>query len=418
MFQELNISQLDALISLSNAVDLISPVVANHHKRVAYIASSLAAELGRPVREQNDLVVAGALHDVGALSLSDRLEILNFDVEPTNKHSEIGYRLLRSFELMSEIALLVRHHHLSWNGGVGSEVNGEAVPLGSHILHLADRVAVLVNQRQEILQQSAPISEKIQEQSGKRFMPEVVEAFRNLAGKEYFWLDTLSQSIDSDWHGVSSLARAELDLWGLLDLAKLYCKIIDLRSSFTATHSSGVAHGAEALARLFGFGEKRCQMMKIAGYLHDLGKLRVPVEIIEKPGRLTDGEFAVVRSHTYFTYRVLEKIKGLEDINQYASFHHERLNGTGYPFHIGSDDLLLGSRIMAVADVFTAMTEDRPYREGLKEGEVKRALEKSVKDSMMDGNVVSVLIRNFDEIDSIRRSAQAAALREYQEIQS
>ncbi len=414
--QDIVVSQLDVLVSLSSAVDLVSPALTNHHKRVASIALSIANELGLSRDQRGNLILAGALHDIGALSLGERLETLRFEIKSPHRHAEIGGFLIQSLEPLAGSASLVRYHHVPWNEGAGREFNGEEVPLGSHVLHLADRVDVMIDKRRDVLGQASRICKKIKELSGKWFVPEMVEAFISLASKESFWFDVVSPSSDSFRLDLTGLPRMELDQEGLLDLARLYRKIIDFRSSFTSTHSSGVAHCAESLARLVGFGQRRCQMVKIAGYLHDLGKLRVPAEILEKPGRLNEREFAIVRSHPYFTYRVLGKIRGLEDINMYASFHHERLNGRGYPFHIGDDDLLLGSRIMAVADVFTAIAEDRPYRKGMSESEVRRVLDQLVKDRALDGNVVSLLIRNFDEVNSARAEAQESARREYQEF--
>jgi len=106
----------------------------------------------------------------------------------------------------------------------------------------------------------------------------------------------------------------------------------------------------------------------------------------------------------------------LDVINTWASFHHERLNGKGYPFHYKGEDLSLGSRIMAVADVSTAITEDRPYRKGMASNEALQVLGQMAGDSVLDSNAVSSLRLHYDEINSIRIVAQAAVSKEYQEF--
>ncbi|MFQ6083564.1 MAG: HD-GYP domain-containing protein [Candidatus Aminicenantia bacterium] len=416
MIRESKIHQFDLIMSLSSAVDLVSQVVANHHKRTAYIASSIAAELGLSKEEQNDLVIAGALHDIGAISLKERLDTLNFEIEDPHRHAELGYLLIKTFEPFSKIALLVRSHHVPWSEGNGSEFRGKPVPMGSHILHLADRVDVLINIQKEVLGQVKDIYNKIENHAGKMFVPELVEAFKSLTTKEYFWLDAVAPSIDQILSRQVRLATIGLDLDGLLSLAKLFSQVIDFRSRFTSTHSSGVAVSAEVLARLVGFSERECQQMKIAGYLHDLGKLAVPVEILEKPGKLTEDEFNVVRSHTFYTYRILEPISALDVINTWASFHHERLDGTGYPFHHKGQDLSLGSRIMAVADVFTAITEDRPYRKGMASNKALQVLQKMADNSVLDPNIVSLLRLHFDEINSLRIATQKTSVEDYQKF--
>jgi len=416
MIKELRISLFDLIMNLSDAMDLISPSLVNHHKQVAYIAFSIGEELNLPVEQKNELILAGASHDIGAFSLKERMELMQFEVEDTYTHARIGYSLLKMFEPLSSVATLVRFHHVPWDAGGGSEFDGEQVPDGSHLLHLADRVAVLINKREEVLGQVNMICEMIKEQSGKMFVPHLVDAFMNLSTKEYFWLDAVSQSISQLLRSRASLETIEMDIDSLSSFAKLLSKIIDFRSPFTATHSSGVAASAESIAKFAGFSERECQLMRIAGYLHDLGKLVVPKEILEKPANLTENEFNVIRSHTFHTYRTLEPIGSLDIINAWASFHHERMDGTGYPFHHKGKDLALGSRIMAVADVFTAITEDRPYRKGMSSDSALQVLQNMADSYALDPSIVSLLINHFDEINSFRISAQAPSAKEYQEL--
>ncbi|AZR73977.1 phosphohydrolase [Anoxybacter fermentans] len=417
MIKELHVSLFDIIICLSDALDLISPAVINHHKRVAYIALNIAAEMGLSKEEQTGLIIAGILHDIGAFSLKERLSSLNFELDFPHQHAEKGYFLLKIFEPFARVAPLVRYHHVPWNNGEGSKFKGESVPLGSHILHLADRIDALINKQQEVLGQVKEICEKINQYSGELFIPDLVEVFNRLAEKEYFWLDAVSSSINQVLARKARFITVGLDLEELLNLTRLFSRIIDFRSRFTATHSSGVAATAEALAKIMGMSKRECMMMRIAGYLHDLGKLAVPAEILEKPGKLTGDEFNIIKGHTFYTYRILENVGGLEEINTWASFHHERLDGKGYPFHHKADDLSLGARIMAVADVFTAITEDRPYRKGMTKDKALHVLKKMVNNSALDPMIVSSLIKNYEEINSIRIAAQITASKEYEEFE-
>ena len=411
----MNIPLFDMILCLPDAMDLISPAVVDHHKHVAYIASALSAELGLTKEEQIELLTAGALHDMGALSLKERLEILNFEMEFPHQHAEAGYLLLKTFEPFSKIANMIRYHHIPWDRGQGSEVMGKQVPIGSHILHLADRVDILINKHKEVLGQVEEICKKIVSYSTIKFMPELVKAFVKLAAKESFWFDTVFPSIGQILARKASATTIELDLEGLLNLAKLFSRIIDFRSRFTAVHSSGVAASAEALAGFNGFSREECQMMRIAGYLHDIGKLAVPAEILESQAKLGEDEFRIIKSHTFYTRRILETISGLDVINAWASLHHERLRGQGYPFHFQGEELSLGSRIMSVADVFTAIAEDRPYRKGMGKEEALEVLKQMGETSKLDSGIVSTLKLHYDEIDSIRIVAQSAVSKEYEE---
>jgi HD-GYP domain-containing protein (c-di-GMP phosphodiesterase class II) len=403
----------DLVLCLSRAMDLVSPAVAEHHRRVACLATMLARELGFPADETQELATAAALHDAGALSLRERLETLRFELDSPWKHSELGYRLLKTFKPFAGVAPLVRYHHLPWSDGRGASHEGLPVPRGSHLLHLADRVTVLVKGRGNILGQTRRIRCLIEEGAGRKFVPEHVEAFRALSEKESLWFDFSYGSPAQTETEASTPASFDLDLAGLESLGRLISHIIDFRSRFTATHSSGVAATAGVLAGLCGFSEERCLMMRVAGRLHDLGKLAVPAEMINKPSKLFRSEFNVMKSHTFYTYRILEPLGELHTINTWASYHHERMDGRGYPFRVGAEELSLGSRIMAAADVFTALTEDRPYRKGLPRERVTRVLRQMARSEKLDTGVVSTLLERYDQMDAARREAQREAEAEY-----
>lgn len=413
--RKLHIPMFDMILCLSNAIDLVSPAVVDHHKRVAYIASVISEEFAVSRDEQTEVMMAGALHDIGAFSLRERLDTLNFEMTSPHRHGEAGYLLLKTFRPFSRAAVMIRYHHVPWNEGRGAESRGNQVPTGSHILHLADRVDVLTGRDREVLGKVSGICERIEKESGKHFMPELVEVFLNAARKESFWLDIVFPSISQVLARRARAATIELDMEGLLGLAKLFSLIIDFRSRFTAVHSSGVAATASSLAGFCGFSDEDCRLMSIAGFLHDLGKLSVPAEILESPGRLGEEDFRIIKGHTFYTCRILETIADLDVITAWASFHHERLEGKGYPFHYGGKELSFGSRIMSVADVFTAITEDRPYRKGMTQEEAFKVLEEMTEASTLDSEIVSILKQHYDKINATRNAAQAAAYQEYEE---
>jgi putative nucleotidyltransferase with HDIG domain len=156
----------------------------------------------------------------------------------------------------------------------------------------------------------------------------------------------------------------------LVQLSKIFSHIIDFRSKFTAKHSAGVAKTAERLAELVGFSPMECRMMLVAGYLHDLGKLAISDEVLEKPAKLTIDEYNEIRAHTYYTYRLLEPIAEMKTINEWAAFHHEKLNGKGYPFHLAGTTYLWAHGLWRWRMCFTAVTESRPYRKSMPKEEI------------------------------------------------
>lgn len=407
----LNLSPL--LIAISEALDLVSRPLVNHHKQVAYLAFHLGRALGLTGRELKELTMAAALHDIGGLSLASRLEVLDFDLATPERHTIPGYLLLRKFPPFAGVADLTRFHHLPWQQGAGKEYAGQPVPRAAHLLHLADRVAILVRPDAEILSQTAAILEKIETQRGTKFMPEAVEALRELADREAFWFDLVSPAVCDTIIGEPSLGMAESTMADLQDLAQMFRQLIDFRSGFTATHSNGVAAVAHWLADKADFSPAACQRMKIAGFLHDIGKLVVPQEILEKKKNLSQEDFYSIRKHPYFSHRILSQVPGFEEISQWAAFHHERLDGTGYPFHLDNERLATGARLIALADTFTALTETRPYRSAMSGRGTLQALEGMVKGGKLDDALYALLHAHFGEVDALRGEAQYAALEEH-----
>jgi HD-GYP domain-containing protein (c-di-GMP phosphodiesterase class II) len=412
----MNIHLFELILSAGEVVDLMSPAVNDHQKRVTYAAHAIAQEMGLGPDELSDIAVAAALHDIGALSLKEKLDLLEFEVKDPHLHAMRGAHLLGMFRPFERAAKIVRYHHQPWRQGEGAEGVGEEVPLESHIINLADRVAVLAGNSGDILERAEEITLKVAAQSGSKFHPDAVEAFRALAGTEYFWFDLMSPTVGRTLEQMVGDRYMLTDASELEGFAMMTAQMIDFRSRFTATHTSGVAACAEELARRVGFDEEECMMMKTAGYLHDLGKLAVPSEIIEKPAGLSSHEFNVMKRHPFYTYRLLDPMGELATIKEWAAFHHESLDGVGYPFKLKDKGIPLGSRVMAVADVFTAVTEDRPYRRGMEHGEAVAMLEELVVGSRLDGDVVRTVRKNFEEFDNLRVEAQGRAKENFREF--
>lgn len=414
---KLRINIFDMVTSIARVIDMMSPDVGNHHMQVAYLAYRLSEELQLSDDKKFDLFIAGALHDIGAFSLQDRLDLLELEDTKPGEHSVAGSLILETFTPFSSIARLIKYHHVHWKNGEGAFQNGESVPNGSHIIHLADRVAVKISREAPVLSQVRGICRSISEHKGDVFVPEYVDALINLANKEHIWLDIMSESMEAILKRTVLYRTKELTIEEMVGFSRLVCRLIDFKSKFTATHSSGVAAVAIELSRLSGFSKHERQLIEIAAYLHDLGKLAIPSEILNKQDKLTDNERFIMRSHVYHTYRVLEPFEMLRVAGSWGALHQERLNGKGYPFGLTSDELPLGARIMAVADVFTALTEDRPYRKGMDSKNTKAALQTMVDAGELDNHLVDLVFKHYVKMNDIRDSAQKQAIRDYHAFQ-
>lgn len=399
---------------VAEASDLVSPYLSGHHDQVAYLACGIAQEALVPSERIDDIALAALVHDIGASSLAQRLADLQFGGNTPGEHAEAGWLLLKDCEPLRKAAPLVRFHHVNWVDGQAE--TGDEVPPGSHVLHLAERVGSLIAKDRPVPEQLEAIAGRIQAESGKMFDPALVEAFLNFARKEDFWTPFASSSVSVAQLPGRQGKGKEVDSDSLISLARLFSKIVDFRSSFTATHSSGVAACAEALARAAGWSVEDCTLMRVAGFLHDLGKLGVPAEMLDKPGPLSEEESAVVKLHAFHTFRILNKIQALELIKCWASFHHVRNDGSGYPAHIDASSLPLACRMMAVADTFTALTEDRPHRRAMKGQEALAGVRRMADKGELDSTVVDLMESNFDDIHFFIQAARAVAAFEYAEF--
>ena len=140
------------------------------------------------------------------------------------------------------------------------------------------------------------------------------------------------------------------------------------------------------------------------------------MEVLEKPGKLDVTDRLTIRAHSYYSFRILQPITGLEEIAAWCGFHHEQLDGGGYPYGIDHADIPLEARIVAVADVFSALTEDRPYRAGLSQAAVTELLSEMVATGRLDAKVVACLCGDYDGINAVRRAAQEQAEAGYDEF--
>ena len=392
------------LLSLSDSIDFASSHIAMHQMRTAFISGQIALAAGIPRERTESLIISSLFHDIGALSLEEKVRLHELEEIDPEAHCVLGEALFGSIPLFAPGKKTVRNHHKPWDRW-DRNIDAPEV-FDSQVLFLADYLERQIDRHQFILHQMGGLTKKMVAVSGSLVHPDVVDLFREVSRRESFWLDLASSRLYSILLNSKPFQEAEIAFEEISSIAHLFRSIIDFKSRFTATHSTGVAECAVILAGILGLTEVRTMQLEVAAFFHDLGKLAVPNTILEKPGRLTEAEFAVVRQHTYITHTVLETIGGLGRIARWAAYHHESLDGTGYPYHIEAEEMDLPSRILKVADVFTALSEDRPYRKGMERQEIEGILKSQVAGQKIDGKVVKALLNDIGEITRRVREKQ------------
>lgn len=403
----------DVLIALIKSIDLISFLLKHHHRRVGIIAYHLGLECKLDKQSLSNLVAAASLHDVGALSVKERDELIQLDISNPHPHAFLGGAMLSSFSYFKDISTIIKYHHWEWNFGENKYNDDEEVPFESYILHLADRIDILINKDDWILDQVDDIAKIIISKSGSTFNPDCVNAFIKISKLESFWLDIDTIFMEDLLKDALIDDEIDLNMDLLEELAYTFSRIIDFRSEYTLSHSSGMGVVASEIARLCGLGPEICTKVKIAGFLHDIGKIGVPNEILEKPGKLTKYEFNKIKAHPYYTQKILGNIKGFDEICKWASMHHEKKDGTGYPNHLTEEDFSIEVDILNCADKITALSENRPYREGLDSKKILELLNDGF--SKVDNTqVLNIVNENIDLLIDLRKLSQSVAFKVYQ----
>ncbi len=386
------------LSSLSLAMDFGSQGLMRHHQKVALIALQIGKLYGLDQEQLERLFTAAILHDAGSNTWMEKQQLMDFNTTKTLDHCKKGYQLFYQHPLFHNISDIILYHHDRWDGLCNSSGRSKSeIPIESRIIHLADRIDVLVRDNVYILDQRKQICHTINAESKKLLDPYLIEAFNDLSERECFWLDLHSEFIDDVLAHHCPVITKQLEVLGVMPIAQTMAKIIDFKSPFTRKHSVGVAEVCHFLAQKAGFTSDHCDILKVSGLLHDLGKLGIPDTILDKPGKLTSSEFDIMKRHTYYTYHILKMIDGFETINHYASCHHEKLNGRGYPFKLDGREIKTGARIVAVADIFIALTENRPYRKAMEKKQVVEIIENQAKSGVIDKELSILLLTNYEE---------------------
>jgi putative nucleotidyltransferase with HDIG domain len=280
----------------------------------------------------------------------------------TEIRCERGAEIARMLELPEETATAIYSLDEHWDGKGHPEGRaGREIPLLARILCLAQTVEVF--HATHGLEAALAVARR---RSGRWFDPQLVAVFERTCADPAFWTDvTAADAADRVLAEEPPDRMLTADDQRLDRLAEAFARVIDAKSPYTFRHSERVAEVAVAVAVRLGFDADGQRDLRRAGLLHDIGKLAVSNLILDKPGALDADELAAMRRHPAQTYAILSRVRVFGQLAETAAAHHERLDGSGYHRGVGADELDLPARVLAVADVFEALTAVRPYRDAL-----------------------------------------------------
>ena len=392
----MKIERNQLLTVLSEALDCVEKevlgVTDHHAKRVAWLCISMGRKAGMDEAEVSDLAMAALLHDNALNEYKSDYEYGVLKPNVTGRAhciaGEENFKLIPGCLGGREFVLY--HHECADGRGPFGKKESET-PFGAQLVHIADEMDLAFPLGECSSRDYDRIVAYAKEQEGTLFSQRVVELFLACLTQDSFEILS-NENIDELLLGIQ-----DREIGVEKGIAELFARIIDYKSPFTKNHSVGLAEKAECMARHLGYDEEKVGMFYMAGAFHDIGKLFVNNDVLEKPGKLDAEEYAHIQSHALETYRLLSKITGFAEIRDWASFHHEKLNGKGYPFRKCADELTEEMRLLACLDIYQALTEERPYKAGMDHAKAISILRELDKREELDARLVEEIDKVYGE---------------------
>ncbi|RFO97795.1 metal-dependent phosphohydrolase [Rhodoferax lacus] len=303
-------------------------------------------------------------------------------------------RLLRFSEGIAQGIYNLDEH---WNGqGKPGGVAGTDIPVYARIALLAQVVDVFYTggNKEAALAEAA-------NRSGQWFDPALVAALQRLDAQEGFWRTLQSDTIDQAVQALEpSQYEVPLDDDYLDDIATAFGQVVDSKSPYTSGHSTRVALYTDLIGETLGLDPARRRWLKRGALLHDVGKLGVSNSVLDKAGKLDEAEWAEVRGHAALTESILSRIGAFSELARIAGAHHERLDGGGYPHGLQAADIAMETRIITTADIFDAITAERPYRGAVPVDQTLDMMQKTVG-TALDADCFEALKKAMQNVTSL-----------------
>jgi putative nucleotidyltransferase with HDIG domain len=397
---------VDVIRIIERTLFYIEPTLIGHGNRVAHtIYNVLKHSEMYNDSKLRDICMATLLHDVGAYRTEEIRRMKDFELHDYMAHSVYGYLFVREFTPLKELAHTILFHHSNFQ--YMSRVRPEYRFL-SQLIFAADRLDMMTQFGNH---SPMEIEAFFLKQKGRLFSSDAAEAVLSS------FLDNRDNDYmaDADFQNIlcsKNLSDAEIESY-----LRTIVLSIDFRSRQTANHTMSTTVIAVKLAELCGFVGNDLEKMRIGAMLHDLGKTAIPLHILENPGKLDMEQMAVMRTHVKYSDEILLN-NVTDDIRKIAVRHHEKLDGSGYPYGIKAAELTTGERIMGVADILSALCGERSYKTAFPKERVADILTDMSSKKLLDSDIVAVALDNYDDLLTNVRLVSEPLLEQYAKIEN
>ena len=384
--------RMDSLIQvLAQALDMVEitylGVTTNHGKRIAVLCAAMGRKLGMSEPELSDLISCALLHDNALTECILMQNGWERDDPNFGTHCEIGQRNVEILPFNGSIAGYINYHHERADGLGPFKLSEGNFPLGAELIAAADLIDA-EHHLENILPEKLPLLlENIEANINYSYTKQAGKALLDILDKDLLIslqneeiIKTVSRSIPA-W-------TMEINDPALIPFAELISHIIDYKSVSTGIHTQQIANRSWIMSEYYGYDLTEKIQLYLAAALHDIGKLAIPTEVLEKPGKLNHEEFEIIKTHIEITRSLLSAMDWLGPITEWASNHHEKLNGSGYPLSKKLDKLDFNSRLMACIDIYQAVSETRPYHPRRSHAEAMQILKTMADNALIDSGIV------------------------------
>jgi len=384
---------MDSIIrAIVSALDLVEHDLvgssSNHGKRIAVLCSKMGKILGKSPDEITALAICAMLHDNALTEYIFAQRTGGHNDPIMQKHCEYGQRNVDALRFKTSVKDFILYHHERADGKGPFGIRAGEGPVEAELIAIADSLDVAHHLQTLEPESLSSVREIIVKDMEKHFSKTAAQAMLEVLD----WPTILSLK-DNVIRETADTAFTpwivDMEAASVFGLAGFIAKIIDYKSVFTQRHSTQIANKAWLMGGYYQYDLATRAELYLAAALHDVGKLEIPVAILEKPDKLTDEEFMIIKNHVRLTWELLKDIDGFQTVSLWASNHHEKLNGRGYPFGKNAAELDFNSRLVTCLDIYQAVSEDRPYHPGRSHAEAMRILRTFADNGEIDVNIVN-----------------------------
>lgn len=388
----------DFLFSISRALDSVEHefvgVTVNHSKRAAYMSMRLCMEAGCTPEEVFDMASCAILHDNALTEYSLHVgKEKSARLENVAYHCKSGEENASAFPFIGDTRNIVLHHHENWNGSGFFGIKHDKLSLRAGALRIADNIDLLFALGESDENTATALRRHLTASREILYHPLLTDAYLKILNDDML-RDMTDAHIDAALAAIMPDCKRAIASEEMVKACGVFASIIDARSHFTLRHTMGIAQKVAVMAEYYQFSRQHTDMLVISAYLHDIGKLTIPLQILEKNSGLDDDEFTVMRGHALASYNILRSVRGLEEVAVWAPSHHEKLDGSGYPHGKKGTELCRESRLLTCVDIYQALRENRPYRGGMNHAKAIAILYDMVDKGKLDADIT----RDMDKV--------------------